>query len=547
MAITYVQAFEPKWYIVGLDGLAAGGAQLFTYDSLTRQPRATYEDPAGTEANTNPIIFDLNGTYGPIYWQVDTASPNGYYIEVYAADGTLIWVEDDFPVSNSGGGGGGGTVTTYISLKNYITNNQFINHIADTVNPISSTNLVLAPSNHKGFTPSDVNPIVGTYGVLGPDIRFVKNNTNATDQITFPLFPLSGSQLVGDVTPVDYIRYQCTNAPGAETYKNFQFPITQKVKNLSNQTMTFTLWAKVTAAPVTLNIYCRQYYGSGTAATPESVTTNTLVGTCVLSASWFPFNIQFTVPDVSGNSIGTPGLQTDDDAIYMEIGMPLGAICDVQFTKPCLFLGAIDPDLEFDSYDQIDSIDSTARTGDIKTSLLTTPPLGWVAMNDGTIGNTGSGATNAVGAFTFQLYSTIYTSVIDAWAPVTTGRTAPGNTMANAVTDFLLGKPLKLPLSLGRALAGYGSGATLTPRVLGENAGFETTTLAVNNLPNHTHDPASGGTAFKVNSTTLNSAQSGTGVNGSNLATTGGITGFSSQVGTPIVQPTSFFNVFLKL
>ena len=42
MTTTYVQAFQPLWYIVDVDGTAAGGAQLFTYDSLTREPKAVY-------------------------------------------------------------------------------------------------------------------------------------------------------------------------------------------------------------------------------------------------------------------------------------------------------------------------------------------------------------------------------------------------------------------------------------------------------------------------------------------------------------------------
>ncbi|CAB4127996.1 hypothetical protein UFOVP100_2 [uncultured Caudovirales phage] len=545
MTISYVLAAEPVWYIVGLDGLAAGGAQLFTYDSLTRLPRVTYQDAGGAEANTNPIIFDLTGTYDPIYWQVDTTDPNGYYIEVYDAAGNLLWKQDNFP---SSGSGGGSNVTTYIPLQNYITNNQFINHIGATASPIGSTNLVIAPSNHKGFTPAQANPLVGTYGVLGPDIRFVKDNTNSTDQITFPLFALSDAALnaSGDMTPVDYIRYQCTNA-SAESYKNFQFPITQKVKNLSNQVMTFTLWAKVTSTPVTLNIYCRQYYGSGTSATVETTSTYTLAGSCVLSSSWTKFNIQFTVPSVSGNSIGTPGLQTDDDAVYMEIGMPLGALCDVQFTKPCLFLGSISPTIEFDSYDQIDSIDSTARTGDVKTSLLTSAPLGWVPMNDGTIGNTGSGATLAVGDYTFQLYSTIYTSVIDTWAPVTGGRTAPGNTMAAAITDFLANKPLKLPLSLGRALAGYGHGAGLTARVLGQNTGSEVITINAMPLHNHPGSTVALGISGATTSGPGPSNPTTLGPTSVTVAAQGGGTLNTSGAVDGNMQPTSFFNVFIKL
>jgi hypothetical protein len=181
MSISYSLAAEPVWYIVDLDGLAAGGAQLFTYDSETREERVTYQDAGGTLPNTNPIIANLNGTFDPIYWQIDTTKPDGYYIEVYDEAGTLLWQQDNFP----SGSGGGGNTTTYSSFVNYIANNQFINHIPDTASPIGSSNLVIAPSNHVGFTPAQANPLVGTYGVLGPDIRFVKNNTGSTDQITF--------------------------------------------------------------------------------------------------------------------------------------------------------------------------------------------------------------------------------------------------------------------------------------------------------------------------------------------------------------------------
>lgn len=524
MSTTYVQAAQPIWYVAGLDGLAAGGAQLFTYDSLTRTPRAAYQDPAGNEPYPNPIIFNLNGTNPPIYWQVDTTKPNGYYIEMYDSNGNLLWDEDNFPGSGSGGGS---DVTTYIPIVNYITNNQFINHIAPTTTALT-TNFVVAPSNHKGFTPSLINPIISTYGVVGPDIQFNKSNTSSTDQISFPLFALSADPLIGDVTPVDYVRYQCTVA-GTETYKNFQFPITQKVKNLSGQAMTFNIWAAVTSTPVTINIYIRQYFGSGTSASADS---RILIGSCVLSSTWTSFPFQFTVPSVAGKSIGTPGLQTDDDAVYIQVEMPLGTLCDVLFTKPCLYLGTIDPKLEFESYDQIDSIDSTARTGDIKTSLISSSPQGWVAMNDGTIGNTGSGATLAAGAYTFQLYKTIWDGVLDAWAPVSTGRGA------TAQADFLAGKTLKLPLSLGRALAGAGAGSGLTPYVLGQNTGAETS----NALVNHTHTVGIP-TASSVGGSSA--AISGPFILGAATTLTTSTAGTGSSFS--LLQPTSFFNVFIKL
>lgn len=528
MTISYVQAFPPLWYIVGLDGLAAGGAQMFTYDSITRQPKAVFQDPGGTLAWPNPVLFDLNGTKGPFYWQLDSSSPTDlYYVEVYDKQGNLLWQANDFP---SSGSGGGSNVTTYISLTNYITNNQFINHIGAQAGPLP-TNLVIAPSNHKGFTPALTNPIVGTYGVLGPDIRFVKNNTNAVDSLSFPTFALSSAPLTGDVTPVEYVRYQCTNTPTGETYKSFQFPITQKVKNLSNQSVTFGFWAAVTATPATVNIYCRQYYGSGTGATAESASTRTLIASASLTSTWTWFPTTFTVPSVAGNSLGTPGMQTDDDALYIQIDMPLDSPCDILFTKPALFLGTVDPDVEFQSYDMIDSIDQTPRTGDIRVSYWSSAPLGWLPMNDGTIGNTGSGGTLAAGAFTFQLYKTLWDAVSDTYAPVTGGRGA------TAQADFIANKAIQLPLSLGRALAAAGNGAGLSSRALGQNAGTETITLAGTNLPFGTPFNATGsGTQTVQGGSTLN-------VPGSNL------NGYTQGSSTPfsIVQPTSFMNVFIKL
>lgn len=532
MAITYTLAPEPIWTLINNEGTVAGGAFLYTYRSLNKiQPKPVFLDAGGTEPWTNPIVFDLNGTQGPFYWQVDSANlADTYYLEAYDSNNNLLWTLDNFFPSGAGGGGGG-TVTTFLPLVNYIANNQFIEHIPINAGPLP-TNLVIAPSNHKGFTPALVNPIVGTYGVVGPDIRFVKNNTSATDNISFPLFTLGTQVLNGDVTPVEYIRYQCTAPGSGELYKAFQFPITQKVNNLSNQSMTFTLWGAVTATPINVNIYLRQYYGSGTGATVESASTRVLIGTCALTSSWTKFNIPFSVANVSGNSIGTPGAQTDDDAVYIQIEMPLNSASDVLFTKPSLYLGTINPSQIFENYDQINSIDSTPRTGDIRTSLTSAAPQGWLLMSDGTLGNVGSGATAAVGgSYQFQLYKTIWDSVLDINAPV-----IPPGRGASAVADFLAGKQLSLPLSLGRTVSAAGNGTGLTVRPLGSNAGSETHTLLAIELPPHTHT---------VIGATTNA------VAGAGVTALGGIsnTGPGPGASQPfsIIQPSSYYNLFIKL
>ena len=537
MAITYSLAPEPFWTIINNEGTVAGGAKMYTRSSQNfESDKIVYQDAGGTIPWTNPIIFDLNGVQGPFYWEFNTALPDDlYYIFVEDADGNLLWDINDF--SGGNGGGCGGNITTYLPLTNYIANNQFIDHI-DAQVLTSVTNLVIAPSNHKGFTPALITPIVSTYGVVGPDIRFLKNSTANTDQISFPLFPFASEPLIPDVTPVDYVRYQCTTSNPGETYKSFQFPITQKVKNLSNQRMTFKIWAACTSGTPTLTAYVLQYFGSGTAASAEVLDA---IDTLALTTTWTPFYLSFTVPDVAGKSIGTVGQQTDDDALYIQLWMPLNTPCDVLFTKPALYLGEIEPEQEFDDYDQINSINSTPRTGDIKTSLSSSAPNGWVAMNDGSIGEVGSGATTRANQDTFQLYKTIWDGVLDAWAPVSTGRGA------TATVDFIAGKTLTLPRSLGRAMAGAGSGSGLTARVLGEYLGSEFITIAA--MPNHNHPGSTVALGIGnqgTNPTGFNTSAT-TGPSSVTVAAQGGGTLNVQGAANGNMEPTSFFNVFIKL
>jgi hypothetical protein len=538
MTASYSLAPEPVWVLINLVGTVAGGGYLVTKRSLNKiEDKPTFVDPAGEEAWPNPTFFDLNGTHAPIYWEFDPAFPDEtYFVQAYDANGALLWEVDGF---TGQGGGGGGTITEIFPLDNLIANNVFINHSATISSPSNITNYVICPSNHKGFTPALINPITTAYGTIGPDIRFNKNNTGlSSDSITFPVFALSDSPMAleGDVTPAYSIEYVCTGTPAGETFKNFQFPICQKVKNLSNQIVTFRIWAKVAATPETITIYTLQYYGSGTGATAP---VQTQQGTIALTTTWTAYVLSFTVPDVSAGTLGVGGKQTDDDALYIQLGMPLGTSIDVLFTKPALYLGNIDPTTDFQTYDQIDSVDQTPRTGDIRVSLTSSPPPGWLAMNDTSIGNTGSGATTA-GDYTYQLYKTLWDGISNpsgnVYAPVSTGLGA------SATADFLAGKTLTLPLSLGRAIAGAGSGAGLTARVLGEDVGEETHVLTVPEMPAHTHPPLSGSAFVQTNGSAVEASDPGSSLSfGATTGSTGGSGAHNNM------QPTSFFNVFIKL
>src|SRR3990167_7582697 len=123
----------------------------------------------------------------------------------------------------------------------------------------------------------------------------------------------------------------------------------------------------------------------------------------------------------------------------------------------------------------------TFTTGDVKLSIKTVADLGWVLMDDKTIGNAASGATGRANADTVDLFTLLWTNTADAECPVSTGRGA------SAAADYAANKTIQLPLMLGRALACYGSGAGLTARVLAKTLGEETHVITEAESYAHTH------------------------------------------------------------
>jgi microcystin-dependent protein len=190
-------------------------------------------------------------------------------------------------------------------------------------------------------------------------------------------------------------------------------------------------------------------------------------------------------------------------------------------------------------------------TGDFKPTLKTVADTGWIMCNDGTIGNTSSGATFA--DVTAQaLYTLIWTNVSDTYAPVTGGRGA------SASADWTAQKKIALTKMLGRALGLAGSGSGLTARTLGQTLGEENHQLSAAEMPSHTHgvnDPqhthpitaaagnitVAGSPANTNVSATVTSTTTGAAATGITIQSAG------SDVAHNNMQPTSFINMMLKL
>lgn len=435
---TYTIQPNPIWYLVNYLGLPlAPGGFIYTYSSLNpNEPKFAYTDAAGQFPYENPIPIDADGTVGPIYWEYDSDTPDDtYYIRVCksADPDDLVWDFDGIPNASAGGGG---SITTALDLENLIANSVMYRNIGTSVSPVPNF-LKVAPGAHTGLAKTDSN--------RGPDIVFVKNvGSTAIDTISFPEFPLGITPLIGDVTPDCMINYTCTNDPLVDTVKYIQFPITQNVKSLSGQVVTFSMWANLgsSSSANILDLRLKQFFGNGTGPSPEF---NIPIATATVSSGWNrlgPYTV--TIPSVTGKVVG----ECHNDGLFLQVGLPLGLACNINFTKPALYLGSISPNQDYHTYDMIESLVNDVRTGDIRMSVNDYQPFGWVAMNDGTIGNPSSGATSRAHFDTFPLYNQIWNSVPNSWAPVTGGRGA------SSIIDYVANKPIALTRAVGRVFAG---------------------------------------------------------------------------------------------
>lgn len=473
MPVTYTILPIPRWYFAENSGIPLGGGYMSTWRSIDKTtPKAIFSDAGGINAWTNPVLFDLNGEApGPFFW----ANDEPYFIEVFQANGVLLFNMDNYGPAIAGGGGGGST-TTYSFLENYVVNNNFLSHGGtsvvgtpgiDTFLEITS-GTVISPSNHHGLVKNATGQTLIPYA--GPDCMYIRSNDTApiVDNLRFSVadFNAGTVPLTGDITPEFYIDFECTNAGAGQTLKCVQFPIDLHVKNLEQAVISVLVWAKGSNPPYSFTANLVQYFGTGSATTP--VVTN-LISQNPLTTSWVCYVGSVTLPSVVGKVLGAGG----DDATYLQICFPL-TTTRLFFTKPKFYLGNIGgPFPELQSYDYVDRIINSPRTGDVRISQNAHNGFGWVSANNGSIGSAGSSASTRANIDTWPLYALLYTTILDHWAPVA-GRT--GATISTAITDFAAGRALILTRALGYVIAGLNGSAipsqSFTTNLAGSNTKF---------------------------------------------------------------------------
>jgi hypothetical protein len=403
--------YKNWYYQTGVPG-------AYTYipldNPLSLSAAGTIQDPNG-----NDVI--------PFYYpfeETDENTPETYFITVYSVDengqpATLQFTRENFPFMPTGLS----PTSEEPTFRNYILNNVYWRNLG-SFNLTNVLSQVVAPSQHEGYT--------------NGDIQWIKNVTGANDSLSF--LPMT-TTLDNDVTPEYCLNVECAGATTGETTKCIQYPLSLHVKTLQNAMGTIVVHAQNIAGNPNnyIDVQVYQYLGTGALSQPAPINEMRLT----LNNNFQKFLIPVTLPDATGLTLGEGG----DDALFVRIQYPLNVTFNISHTKPQFYLSQTVPDNNFDTYDQIETIINSPRTGDYRTSLNSFMP-GFVAANDGSIGTSTSGATNRANTDTWPLYNLLWNSVLNAWCPVAGGRGA------NAYADFSANKALTLTRNLGRVIAG---------------------------------------------------------------------------------------------
>lgn len=419
----------------------SGSPGSYTYialpNPLTLSDVGTIEDANGNDVI--PLFYP--------YSELDNTTKQPYYITVYSSDGILQFTRQNFPINPPSSGGG----TTGATNVNLIANNEFWRNIG-SLNATTLTNsftlnggtlyyATIAPSQHDGFT--DMS-----------DIQFIKDANGATDTLTFEKFVGSfpDQTIPNDITPEFYLNVNCTGA-GSETVKYVQVPIQLHVDSLSGVlTCTAVIDAMAVTGNPSITLKLFQFLGTGVTS-PGAVTLETIP----LSNDWAKYTVTFSMPSAQGLTLGNGG----DDALYLQIGFTPASTFDINIAKPAVYLASAAPTNDWQTYDDINAIISSPRTGDIRTSLNTFYPYGWVAMNGGTIGDASSNATARANIDTWPLFELLW----NAFHSYTSGSTnalaqmvtSAGSNVAygsTAIADFSANNAITLTKTMGQVILG---------------------------------------------------------------------------------------------
>ena len=154
----------------------------------------------------------------------------------------------------------------------------------------------------------------GTY--TADQWRYAQTGAGGTHTVTRVDQP-TGSTLIGGINPRYYLRLSNT-VIGSATAQIIGQRI-EDVRTLAGQECTLSAWIKGTATGIT----AKAVQNFGTGGSPSSAVTTTL-GTATPTTSWVRLHVHFTMPNLSGKTIGSG--ENSFVEIQFDCGASLGTL-----------------------------------------------------------------------------------------------------------------------------------------------------------------------------------------------------------------------------
>ena len=260
--------------------------------------------------------------------------------------------------------------------------------------------------------------------------------------------------------------------------KYYQFPLSLHLRTLSGVDAAVSIQAiDNSGANSTISLSWFPFQGTG-----QTTTTPTPFYTTTLTTDWQKYTVQATIPSDFGTAVTSgPG----DDALYLWVGIEPSKVMNISFAVPSVYLLNDENDIpinDFRSYDEINAVISSPRTGDVRIALNDYYYWGWVPMNDGAIGYTGSATSN------FPLTRNnidcwpLYNLIWNAFSAYSTGTSSAGTNLfaqmytntgtavgygpnvtgpSTVLDDWNAGKFISLTRQLGKVILGTAPASTL--------------------------------------------------------------------------------------
>ena len=130
--------------------------------------------------------------------------------------------------------------------------------------------------------------------------RWAQANSGGTVTVTPQTFTV-GSPVATGFESANYLRMVVASQSTSGQYAGFYQHI-EDVRTFANSTVTVSFWAKAASGTPKISLENTQFFGSG--GSPSSYV-QTPVGAVTISTSWTRYSFTFTIPSISGKTIGT--------------------------------------------------------------------------------------------------------------------------------------------------------------------------------------------------------------------------------------------------